>query len=177
MSFPTRTLVQVALLTAISIVLTRFFAVMVPIAGVLAIRLSFGEIPLILTGLLHGPWAGAVAGVMADLLGYSLFSAGGPFFPGFTLSAALTGLLPGVLLNPRQRRRPLTLRSLALAIIVTDVIVSLGLNTLWLSLMYKKAITVLLPARLLARAILVPIYIGIIYTLLRRQGRNSAAQP
>lgn len=176
MSFPTRTLVQVALLTAISIVLTRFFAVMVPIAGVLAIRLSFGEIPLILTGLLHGPWAGAVAGVMADLLGYSLFSAGGPFFPGFTLSAALTGLLPGVLLNPRQRR-PLTLRSLALAIIVTDVIVSLGLNTLWLSLMYRKAIAVLLPARLLARAILVPIYIGIIYTLLRRQGRNSVAQP
>jgi len=176
LSFPTRTLVQVALLTAISIVLTRFFAVMVPIAGVLAIRLSFGEIPLILTGLLHGPWAGAVAGVMADLLGYSLFSAGGPFFPGFTLSAALTGLLPGVLLNPRQRR-PLTLRSLALAIIVTDVIVSLGLNTLWLSLMYRKAIAVLLPARLLARAILVPIYIGIIYTLLRRQGRNSVAQP
>lgn len=176
MSFSTRTLVQVALLTAVSIVLTRFFAVMVPIAGVLAIRLSFGEIPLILTGLLHGPWAGAVAGVMADLLGYSLFSAGGPFFPGFTLSAALTGLLPGVLLNPRQRR-PLSLRSLALAIIVTDVIVSLGLNTLWLSLMYKKAIAVLLPARLLARAILVPIYIGIIYTLLRRQGRNSVARP
>jgi len=53
-------------------------------------------------------------------------------------------------------------------VLVTDIIVSLILNTLWLSIMFDKAVTVLLPPRLLARAILIPAYSILLWPILRR---------
>jgi len=85
MRFTTRTATNLGLLTAISIVLTRVFGFIIPIAGVGALRISFGEIPIMLSGILFGPVAGAVTGVAADLIGYAINSHGGAFFPGFTL--------------------------------------------------------------------------------------------
>jgi len=160
----TRTVVHLGVLVAISIILTRMFSVMVPIAGVMGIRLSFGEIPLMLAGIMFGPLAGAAAGVVADLTGVGIF--GGPYFPGFTLSFALVGFIPGLLLY--KKVRDLTFWQLVIAVLVTDIIVSLILNTLWLSIMFDKAVTVLLPPRLLARAILIPAYSMLLWIIVRR---------
>ncbi len=93
----TRTLVYSSLLTGLSIVLTRFCGIILPIAGLPALRFSFGGIPLIITGILFGPIPGALAGVVADIIGYMTNPMGGAFFPGFTLSAALTGAIPGII--------------------------------------------------------------------------------
>src|SRR5690554_5360165 len=98
MQLSARHAANLGLLTAVSIVLTRVFGVVLPIAGAGALRLSFGEIPIILAGMLFGPGAGALTGLAADLIGYLINSHGGAFFPGFTLSAVLTGLIPGLLL-------------------------------------------------------------------------------
>jgi len=54
---------NVGVLTAVSIVLTRFFGVIVPIAGANALRLSFGEAPIMLAGVLFGPAGGGLGGV------------------------------------------------------------------------------------------------------------------
>lgn len=70
MKFSARTAANLGLLTAVSIVLTRFFGVMLPIAGANALRLSFGEAPVMLAGVLFGPASGALAGVAADLVGF-----------------------------------------------------------------------------------------------------------
>ena len=64
---------------ALNIVLTRFFSYTVVIGGVQNIRLGFGEIPVILSGIMLGPVYGAITGALADLIGYpfnhgSLFS-------------------------------------------------------------------------------------------------------
>ena len=72
---------NVGVLTAVSIVLTRFFGVIVPIAGANALRLSFGEAPIMLAGVLFGPAGGALAGVAADLVGFLINSFGGPYHP------------------------------------------------------------------------------------------------
>ena len=69
MKLSARTAANMGLLTAVSIVLTRVFGVMVPIAGVGALRLSFGEIPIMLTGVLFGPLPGALTGIAADVVG------------------------------------------------------------------------------------------------------------
>jgi len=170
MKFKPVAVVYLGLMMAMSVVLTRFFSVYVPVAGIAGIRLSFGEIPLILSGILFGPVAGGITGGLADLVGVALFPPpGGAFFPGFTVSSALMGMLPGIFLHHRVRAgKPITPGALFGAILATDVVVSMILNTLWVSMLYHKAIAVILPARLVARAILIPAYTGILYVIVAR---------
>lgn len=128
MRLTTRNAANLGLLTAISIVLTRIFGVVVPVAGVGALRLSFGEIPIILAGVLFGPAGGALTGLASDLIGYIINSHGGAFFPGFTLSAALTGFLPGWILF--RHRSSLGLWQVGATVLLTDLIAGVLLNTL-----------------------------------------------
>lgn len=88
--FGTRTIVTLALLVALSIVLTRILAVT---AG--PYRLSIGSMPIVLSGLLFGPIAGAMTGFVADFLGASLLGTG--YTPALMVTPILMGLLPGVL--------------------------------------------------------------------------------
>ncbi len=167
-----RRLTTLALLMAASVVLTRFFGVMAPIAGVMVLRLSFGEIPIMLAGATYGPAAGAVVGAMADLLGMALFPSG-VYFPGFTLSSALTGFIPGIMLRwgrEREDGRPERVSYWWLLAIVatTNAVVSVGLNTVWLAIMYDKAIAVLLPARLAARVVMAPLQAAVLGMIIRR---------
>jgi len=165
MQIKTRSIAYAGLLTAISIVLTRFFSAPVYIGGFYSIRLGLGGIPIILSGLLLGPWLGAATGALADLVGMILFPTGGAYFPGFTLSAALSGFIPGFF----AAKYPITRSFFKLlgVIAISDVITSLLLNTLWLHITLGTPFLVLLLPRILSRAILVPFYSIVIYGLLK----------
>lgn len=152
---------NVGVLTAVSIVLTRFFGVIVPIAGADALRLSFGEAPIMLAGVLFGPEGGALAGVAADLVGFLINSFGGPYHPGLTLSMGLTGLIPGLLLH--SKRNELTVLQVGLIVLLTDLITGVLLNTLWLSQMYGGGFFEFLGMRLVARLLTVPLYTVTVY--------------
>ncbi|HBK85843.1 MAG TPA: folate transporter, partial [Firmicutes bacterium] len=78
-------MVTAALLVALSIVASRFLSINTPI-----IRIGFGWLPILLAGLLYGPGWGFIVGAIADFIGANLFPFG-PYFPGFTLSAGLSG--------------------------------------------------------------------------------------
>lgn len=156
MKISARHAANLGLLTAVSIVLTRIFGVVLPIAGAGALRLSFGEMPIMLAGVLFGPGAGALTGLAADLIGYLVNSHGGAFFPGFSLSAALTGLIPGLLLY--KHRSNLNLRQIGVVVLVTDLLTGVLLNTFWLTILYGQGFFVLLPMRLVARLLTLPIY-------------------
>lgn len=93
--FSTKVLVACGLLAGISIVLTRLFSYMIPLAGLPVLRIGFGDIPVIISGILFGPIAGGLTGGVSDLLGFILNPMGGPYIPGMTISAVLRGLLPG----------------------------------------------------------------------------------
>lgn len=99
----TKHLVAASLLTAISIILTRVFSIMIPIAGVQALRIGFGGIPIMIAGILFGPIVGALTGVTADLVGF-MINPMGAYFPGFTLTAALSGFIPGLLYHYLYKR-------------------------------------------------------------------------
>lgn len=155
-----RTMVQVALLIAIEIVLTRFFSISTTV-----VRIGFGFVPIAICGMMYGPiWAG-VAGGVADVLGATLFPVA-PYFPGFTISAVLTGLIFGLLL----RREEKTWFRLSLAVALNCLGVSLCLNTLWLSMMFGTPFQVLLPTRILQAMIMIPIQL-VLLQLLRRPVR------
>ncbi|MCT4597025.1 MAG: folate family ECF transporter S component [Vallitalea sp.] len=99
----TKVLIVSGLLIAISIILTRVFGIMVPVAGVSALRISFGMIPVYIASFLFGPLMGGLVGMISDLIGFMLNPMGGAYFPGFTLSAILIGIIPGLLMKLVKR--------------------------------------------------------------------------
>ncbi|MCM8901019.1 folate family ECF transporter S component [Caldicoprobacter algeriensis] len=159
-----RKMAYTGLLTAISIILTRFFAGNVNILGVFALRLSFGEVPIMLSGILLGPVYGAACGALSDIIGYAISPVGGPYFPGFTLTAALTGLIPGLM---ARYYRNYWNWFFVIIIVTATAAVSVLLNTLWLSLMHGKAYLALLLPRIIGKAILVPAYAIIIKMVIK----------
>ena len=150
------------MLIALNIILTRYFNYMVYIGGIQTVRLSFGEIPLMLSGMILGPVYGAFTGAVADLVGYP-FNPQGAYFPGFTLTAAVSGFIPGLM--GKWNKKPLSWQSLSLAVSITTIVTSL-MNTLWLKILCGEAFAVLLPPRILAALILIPIYVLVIKVLL-----------
>ena len=146
----TKALVIASFLVSMNIVLTRLGAIMI-FGG--TIRLSFGNIPLILSGMLLGPVAGAMVGFISDILGFMINSHGGAFHPGFTLSSVLTGALPGIVIMFSRKNKLSTLNVFISNILVFSI-VSLGLNTYWLSHLFGKSFFILLPTRIVASTII-----------------------
>ena len=133
MRVATRKLTTLGLLVAVSIVLSRMVPVIVPFAGIPALRIGFGQVPVMLAGILFGPGAGAVTGALADLIGSTLFPIG-PYFPGFTLSYAVFGCLP-VIIWPFPRQAGYW--TLFLAVFLTSLAVSV-LSTIWLAMLSQE---------------------------------------
>lgn len=156
----TRTLIFVGLLIGMEVIFTRFLSFQTPI-----LRIGFGFVPIAFTGILFGPVIGGIAGALSDIIGMLLFPAG-PYFPGFTLSAFMGGAIYGLFLH----KKPVSFRNVAAAVFLIILIVDLGLNTLWLSMMTGKAFAALMLPRVVKSAAMLPIQILVIQILWRYIG-------
>lgn len=158
-----RTLVHVALLIALEVVLSRFFSIPTQIT-----KIGFAFVPLAVCGMLYGPvWAG-VAGALADVIGAVLLPIG-PYFPGFTLSTALTGVVFGLFLF----KKPVSWPSLIAAVCINCLGVSLVVNTLWLVILYGTHFPTLLVARLAQCAIMIPVQLVVLKLVAKPVGLYS----
>ena len=83
-----RTLTAMALLIAMSIVFSRVLSISTGF-----VRFNLGSLPVLLAGILFGPWAGFVVGMVADIIGGVL--AGYAINPLITLGAGAIGLVAG----------------------------------------------------------------------------------
>lgn len=166
----TRTMVKAGFLTALSIVLTRFMYVFIPLGGAQTLRISFGEVPIMMSGLLFGPIVGGLTGVAADLIGV-LINSQGAFHPGFTLSSMLWGVIPGLLIllfkKSGNYEKTYSFKHVFIVVFVAYIAVSLLLNTVWLSQLYGKGFMILLPGRLINSVVSIPIISIIITALLK----------
>jgi len=150
-----RMLVQCGMLIAISIVLSRFFSIRIPLAGVDALRIGFGTFPIVLAGFLFGPWAGAMVGALANLLGALIFPTGA-IMPQFIAIAALGGACPIIFWRILGSHR--TYFWLLLAIGTSLLINSVGLISFFMNQLYGTPYEFMLTGRLVAWAITAPIY-------------------
>ncbi|WP_315114318.1 folate family ECF transporter S component [uncultured Clostridium sp.] len=149
----TRKLIFISFFIALQVVLTRFLGIETPI-----IRISFGFLPLAMTGMLFGPVWGGVAGAVADLLGMAIFPKGA-YFPGFTLSTALSGAIYGLFLYKKSKN----LVNITLATAIVVIFVNLGLNSLWLSMITGKGLYALIIPRIIKNLIELPVRVFVIY--------------
>ena len=168
----TKTLVLSSFFVGINIILSRVGAVMLFNNSV---RLSFGNIPLILSGLLLGPAAGLMTGVVSDVLGFLINSHGGAYHPGFTISAGLTGLIPGMIMvwSMRHGKSRYSLTSVILANVLVYLLISGLLNTLWLTHLLGTGFWVLFPARLTSHGIITVINTALTYALMKSFQRSN----
>ena len=156
------------LFVAISIILSRFFAGDMIIGGLSVLRISFGPVPIYISGILLGPIYGAITGILADTLGY-LVKPLGPYFPGFALNGALSGLIPGLLASYYNENK--SWLRLFLIIAIAEAITSIMLTPLWLSMITGKAFIAFLPSNLLSRVFLVPIHVTLVKMILKYSRR------
>jgi ECF transporter S component (folate family) len=127
------------------------------------IKVSWSFLTLSLAGMLYGPVVAAILGAMGDIINY-MIKPMGPFFPGFTLNAIISGFIYGLFLY----KKPITMKRIFLMKFIIVIIVDLCLSTTWLSMLYGQAFLVLLPMRALKSAIMLPVETIILYYVLTR---------
>lgn len=150
-----RTLTMASLLTALGIIAGLF---KIPITNIIEIR--FSSIPLAIAGSLFGPYVAGIVGIITDIGGF-IIKPTGPYFPGFTLSTAISGVIFGVILRQRNGRASFT--KIALAVLLNTIVVNLLMNSVWLTLLYGKGgFLAVLYARILKEVVMIPINIILI---------------
>ncbi len=167
-----RNILFVGLFISLQIILTRFTSV-----ETLTVRISFEFIAIAISAILFGPVTAGVAAAIADVLGMLIFPKG-PYFPGFTLSAFLSGFLYGLILYKKK----ITIARTFIASLVVIVTTGLILNTLWLTYLYGNAAYAALVARVIKCVVFLPVQTFMIYftwkyagpvisgTIMRKQG-------
>lgn len=159
-----KTMVFVALLVAVEVVLSRFVSIPTQF-----VKIGFAFVPLALCGMCFGPWWAALCGGLADFLGAILFPIG-PYFPGFTLSNALVGLVFGLCLYKRYSGW----KHIAVAVGINNFVISLFLSTYWLHLLYGSPYLGLLPVRLAQNCVMVVLEFVVIKAIQKPMGKFAA---
>lgn len=117
---------------------------------------------------LMGPAYGAMAGALGDIVNYLLFThAFGPYFPGYSITAALSGMWYGMVLFDKE----ITWNRAILAILPVIVIGEMGLNSVWVYILYSKTFRAKLPLRLLTNALEAPLKILLLTGMTRLLNR------
>jgi len=158
----TRVLAFMGLFIAMNIVLTRILSFETPF-----IRVSFSFIPVAFSAIMFGPLIGGVTAALADILGMIIFPKG-PYFPGFTFSALLSGAIYGFFLH----RKPKTVVRILWAAAVIFLI-EVGLDTIWVSILYNKAVSAIIGMRLIKSLLMLPVKTMVIYVLWRYVGNYA----
>ena len=124
--------------------------------------ISLGHLALAPTAMLFGPVVAAAQGALNDVLSF-LVRPSGPYFPGFTLSALLSGLIYGVgLYRPSPK-----IWHIALTRAVVVVLLNILLNTVFLVMLYGPAQWAAMPARALRSCLQFPVDCVLLAAVLR----------
>ena len=164
LKFTTRTLTTFAMLIAIEVILSRFLSI-----NAWNIKIGFGFVPVVIAAILYGPLAGGIVGALSDFIGAVLFPIG-TYFPGFTLTSFLMGLVFGLFLYKKQ----CWLQGLA-AVGINQFILGLFLNTFWISVLYGSPYVPLLATRVFQSILLSVVQlicIQLIVPILNRYGKK-----
>jgi ECF transporter S component (folate family) len=146
----TKKLTTLAILVAMHIILSRFLSY-----SVWNMKIGFDFLPVAVAAVLYGPVAAAVTGGLGDFIGAILFPIG-PYFPGYTLSAVLSGVVLGVFLYKKQ-----TLPRVLGAVAINQWIISLLLTSFWISFTnlvpYWAMVTSRVPQCAIMTAVQIPV--------------------
>jgi len=137
-STPVKSLTTLGVLTAMQIILGSLLSIQF-----LTTKIAFAFIVVAITARLFSPLVTAGSTALAYFLGMLLFPKF-TFFPGFILTAFLTGLVFGYAFQHQT-----SLVRILIANFIVTFILNLFLNSLWLHIMYMTPWVALLTTRLI----------------------------
>ena len=143
----TSTLTTAGLLLAIQMVLSSYGVIEVTDS----LKISLAHLALAPTAMLFGPVVAGMQGALSDILGFMLKPTG-PYFPGFTLTALLGGVIYGMFFYKTRRS---TWQIIAARLVII-VFVNILLNTVFLVMLYGPSRLATTPVRALKNIIQLP---------------------
>lgn len=121
------TLVCLALLTAMQIVIARFL--IIPLSD--SLRISFSFIPVVIAARRFGVLGAVTVYGLGDFIGAVAFPTTGAYFPGFTLTAVISGAIYGILLGKKTGKI-----RIILSVVLSQLLCTVLLNSYWISTLY-----------------------------------------
>mgnify|MGYP005767588817 FL=1 len=132
-----------------------------------SLKIYFSYLAVSLGCMCYGPLVGMAVGGVIDSVGFLLAGYGEPYFPGYLITAILSGLIYGVML---YRRKPTVPR-----LLVTRLIINYGSNVLlgsvWKAMLYGKGYIYYAASGLVKNTIMLPIEVFLMWVVL-----NAAVQ-
>lgn len=150
-----RALAVLAMLTALEIVLSRFLSISLP-----TVKIGFSFLAVAFAAREYGPWGGVAVAAAGDFVGAHLFPIG-PYFVGFTVTAALCGLLYG------RFSRSMGFWDILVVEVINNFILGGILNSIWISVLYDKALLALIPVRMLQATVMT--VVGVLTLMLMKR--------
>lgn len=151
-----------ASLASLSIILGKYLAINFGDT----IRLSFENLPILLAGLYFGPLAGALVGVVADLVGCLLV--GYSINPIITLGAASIGLLAGFAGNIKSKLK------IPLCLLLSHTVGSILIKTVGLWVYFQAPFLATLGTRTLTYLVIALAEGAILYALSKSRALRNA---
>ncbi len=150
-------LATLAMLTALEVILSR----LVPVVSSQQIKVSFAFVPVAIAAYLYGIKGGALVAGIGDVIGALMFPVG-EFFPGFTLTAILEGVCFGIFLGKLFDGKTNDFVRSVIPVTITQIFLSLGLNTFWISYMYHSPYLGVLMPRIVQTLVLIAVQSAVI---------------
>ena len=122
-------IVFMGIMIALDVIAVRFLSLTTPV-----MRIGTGFIAVIIAGMYLGPVRAGIVGLIADLIGFMLFPVGA-FFPGFTLSATVSGVLAGYFLEGKKSG---DFKNVIIYAVFSTLLVDTLMNTTWLVMMLHQ---------------------------------------
>lgn len=119
-----------AMLVALEVVLNRFLSI-----NTFGLKIGFSFVPIVFAAIFFGPLTAGLIYAVSDFIGAVLFPIG-PYFPGFTVSAALMGIIYGIFLYGKEK--PKFLKNVLPPVLINSVLLGLFVNTAWVSILYSS---------------------------------------
>ncbi|NLW51828.1 MAG: folate family ECF transporter S component [Tissierellia bacterium] len=135
--------------------------------------ISFGGFPIILSGYLLGPVSGFIVGAVTDLAAFIVRPSAFGFNPIFTITSALTGLLPVLVTSILGETYPkFTFIKVLIGVFVGQILTSVILVPIFSTLLYGQASFLVLAGKALAKqAFSIPLYAFLAVTLIDRMAK------
>lgn len=152
-----KTLTTLGVLIALEIILSRFLSI-----HTWNIKIGFSFVPVVISACLFSPIVTGLLGGISDVIGAMLFPVGA-YFPGFTLTAFLTGVVYSMVLKKSQ-----SIKNIIVAVLIVQLLGSLLLNTLWISILYGSPFGALLVTRIYQTVIMSVVQIVVITIVSKR---------
>lgn len=128
---------MIGVLVAMEMILARFLTI-----HTWNLKIGFSFVPIVVAAILYGPITAGLVAAIGDVFGAILFPVGA-YFPGFTLTAFLTGVVFGLFLKKNQ-----SVRNVVGSVLVVQLLISQCINTYWISFLYGSPYAVLFATRI-----------------------------